>query len=201
MTHREPVSRTREKDREVPSHDGDAGPSYLRFGAMIASAVVVMYTLTYVNTYALDHVQWSESRVFMALTMGGVMALVMMGWMLNMYSNTKVNWGIVAASILVIVGAVSLDRTQATVQDNSFLSAMIPHHSVAILRSERADLADFRVCELAVAISEAQRREIAEMEWLIEDIDRNGVATTASEAQERPVPEFAGTSLRNCPPA
>jgi len=91
------------------------------------------------------------------------MALVMIGWMLNMYSNTNVNWGIVAASILLIFGAVSLDRTQATVQDNSFLSAMISHHSVAILRSDRADLADFRVCEPAVAISEAQRREIAEM--------------------------------------
>ena len=40
---------------------------------------------------------------------------------------------------------------------------MISHHSVAILRSDWADLADFRVCEPAVAISEAQRREIAEM--------------------------------------
>ena len=47
------------------------------------------------------------------------MALVMIGWMLNIYSNTNVNWGIVAASILLIFGAVSLDRTQATVQDNS----------------------------------------------------------------------------------
>lgn len=79
------------------------------------------------------------------------------------------------------------------------MSAMIPHHSIAILTSERADISDARVCELAVGIIEAQRREIQEMSWLIDDIDEHGPAATRAEADERPVPSFEGTSDRSCP--
>ena len=79
------------------------------------------------------------------------------------------------------------------------MRAMIPHHSLAITRSEHAQITDLRVCELAVQISEAQNREIAEMDWLIEDIERNGIATTAAEAEARPVPGVEGTALRSCP--
>ena len=67
---------------------------YLRFGAMILTAMVVMYAVMFVNVYEWSHVRWSESRVFMALTMGGAMGLVMLAWMLNMYRNTKANIGI-----------------------------------------------------------------------------------------------------------
>ncbi len=35
------------------------------------------------GTYAWGHVRWSESRMFMALAMGGTMGLVMLAWMLN----------------------------------------------------------------------------------------------------------------------
>lgn len=47
---------------------------------------------------------------------------------------------------------------------------MIPHHSIAILTSERANITDPRVRDLADEIIEAQRREISEMEILIEDL-------------------------------
>ncbi len=47
-----------------------------------------------------------------------------------------------------------------------------------------------RVRELADEIIAAQRREIAEMEWLLADIADNGAATTAEEAEARPVPSF-----------
>ena len=72
------------------------------------------------------------------------------------------------------------------------MSAMIPHHSIAILTSERAEIEDVRVRELADEIIKAQRREIKEMNWLIEDIQQNGPATTEAEANARPVPEFEG---------
>lgn len=71
------------------------------------------------------------------------------------------------------------------------MKAMIPHHSIAILTSERAEITDARVQELAGEIVEAQRREIAEMEWLIDDIAENGEATTEEEAAARPVPDFS----------
>lgn len=175
------------------------GQMYLRFGAMILTAMVVMYAAMFAGTYQWDHVRWSESRLFMALTMGGTMGLVMLGWMLNMYKNLKANVAIVVASVLLLGLGVVLDRSQVTVQDVSWMRAMIPHHSLAITRSERAGIQDVRVCQLAVEISEAQRQEIAEMNWLIDDIRRNGEAVTAAEAESRPVPQFEASALRGCP--
>jgi len=179
---------------------GSAGDQrmYLRFGAMIITAMVVMYAVTYLNTFELSHVRWSEQRVFMVMLMGATMAVVMLAFMLGMYRNWKANAAILLAAGALFALGLFLVRSEATVQDRSYMSAMIPHHSIAILTSERSKLADVRVCELAVEIIETQRREIDEMDWLIEDIGRNGVAASAAEAEARPVPEFAGTSQRAC---
>ncbi|HEV2069634.1 MAG TPA: DUF305 domain-containing protein [Acidimicrobiales bacterium] len=84
--------------------------------------------------------------------------------------------------------------------DVEFMRAMTPHHSLAITRSERFHVDDVRVCELAVAISEAQRREILEMDWLTEDISENGAASTLADAQERPVPEYEVDAETVCSP-
>ena len=172
--------------------------SYIRFGAMIVTSTVVMFGLMYLNTYAWDHVRFSETRVYMALVMGATMAIIMLGFMLSMYKNTWLNVAIFAGAALLFAGSLWLVRSQATVQDQSYMRAMTPHHSIAILTSERAEFSDYRVCNLAVEIIEAQRREIDEMAWLIDDIDENGYAETAEEAAERPVPEFEGTSNRVC---
>jgi hypothetical protein len=93
----------------------------------------------------------------------------------------------------MIVLAVWLVRSQVTVDGVDYMEGMIPHHSIAILTSERAGIEDLRVRELADEIIEAQRREIKEMEWLIEDIKTNGMAQTQEEADTRPVPDFSGT--------
>ncbi|MBC6446038.1 DUF305 domain-containing protein [Actinokineospora sp. HBU206404] len=171
---------------------------YLRFAAMILTAMVVMYAVMFVSSWQWSHIRFSESRVFMALTMGGTMGLLMLGYMLDMYRSIKANLGVVVASLLLLGVGVFLDRSQTTVQDDGWMSSMIPHHSMAITRSERAEIADIRVCELAKQISKAQRDEILEMQWLIEDIARNGVATTAQEAQARPVPAFEESADRRC---
>ena len=172
---------------------------YLRFGAMLLTSMVVMYFVMFVASWEFGHVRFSQSRIFMAITMGGTMGLVMLAFMLDMYKNTKANIAVVVISLLLFAGGAALDRSQVTVQDRSFMSGMIPHHSLAITRSERAELLDVRVCELAVAISEAQRREIYEMDWLIADIEENGAATTAEEAESRPVPEYEEPAARDCP--
>ena len=171
---------------------------YVRFAAMILTGMVVMYWVMFVGSWEWSHVRWSQSRMFMALTMGGTMGLVMLAWMLNMYRKTAANIIVVGVSVLLLVVGIVLDRSQATVDDTAFMKAMIPHHSLAITRSERFDNDDVRVCELAVAISEAQRREILEMDWLIEDIRQNGVASTPEQADARPVPDFDRTALRDC---
>lgn len=171
---------------------------YLRFAAMILTGMVVMYWTMFVGSYEWGHVRFSQSRVFMALTMGGAMGLVMLAWMLNMYKNAKANVAVVLASAVLLAGGIALDRSQATVGDAAFMSAMIPHHSLAITRSERAQIEDVRVCELAVGISEAQRREIFEMDWLMRDIEENGIARRPEEAAERPVPEYEEPAERAC---
>jgi len=148
----------------------DAG-QYARFGAMIATSTVVMYGLMYLNSYALDHVFFSETRTYMALYMGAIMTLIMLAFMLNMYKNRARNVAIFISALLVFAGALWLVRSQATVDDVDWMKAMIPHHSIAILTSERARISDLRVRDLADEIIEAQRREIAEMKALIADLE------------------------------
>ncbi|MCC2594158.1 DUF305 domain-containing protein [Tessaracoccus sp. OS52] len=195
-THEEQPQGQEPRPDDSGSHDG---PMYLRFAAMILTGMVVMYFLMFVGSWEWGHIRFSQSRIFMALTMGGAMGLVMLAWMLKMYKNMRWNVAIVVVSLVLLFAGAYLDRSQVTVDDEAFMSGMIPHHSLAITRSERAGIIDVRVCELAVGISEAQRREIKEMDWLIEDIENNGAATTAEEAASRPVPDFAESAKRQCP--
>lgn len=145
--------------------------SYAKFGAMIATSMAVMFVLMYLNTYALEHVFFSETRFYMAFVMGAAMAVIMLLYMLNMYKNWRVNAGILIGSIIIFAGALWLVRSQETVEDLSWMRAMIPHHSIAILTSERANISDPRVRKLADSIIEAQRREIDEMKLLINDLE------------------------------
>ncbi|MBI1299321.1 DUF305 domain-containing protein [bacterium] len=168
---------------------------YGRFFAMIATSIVVMYFLTYLNSYQiLEHARFSETRVFMALIMGAAMMVIMLGYMLGMYRNRAINLAIFAGAALLFALALWLVRSQTTVTGVDYMEAMIPHHSIAILTSERAGIQDPRVRELADQIIESQRREISEMEWLIADIEANGLATTQEEADARAIPDFSRTA-------
>ncbi len=144
--------------------------AYGRFVAMIATSTVVMFGLTYLNTYSWAHVAFSETRVYMALLMGAAMAVVMLSFMLAMHENARLNAAIYLVSGVVFAGSLWLVRSQATVDEVSYMRAMIPHHSIAILTSERATIEDPRVRALADEIIRAQREEIAEMQALIAEL-------------------------------
>ena len=90
-----------------------------------------------------------------------------------MHTNRRVNVGICAGSAIVFAVALWLVRSQATVDQVSYMKAMIPHRSIAILTSERAGISDPRVRKLADQIIESQRQEIAEMKALIKDLESN----------------------------
>jgi FtsH-binding integral membrane protein len=145
--------------------------NYGRFGLMILTSTIIMLILMYLNTYSIDHVFFSETRFYMGLIMGGVMAIIMLAFMQKMYTNKKVNLGIYMGSALLIAVSLFLVRSQATVDDTSWMKAMIPHHSIAILTSERANIEDPRVQKLADEIIKAQRKEIGEMKALIKDLE------------------------------
>lgn len=145
--------------------------NYKKFAGMIATSTIVMMIFMYLNTYEVGHAYFSETRLYMTLLMGATMAIVMLSFMLHMLTNKRLNIGIVIVSIVVFSLSLFLVRSQITVDDVSYMKAMIPHHSIAILTSERANISDPRVRELADKIIEAQLREIKEMKSLIEDIE------------------------------
>ena len=158
---------------------------YVRFGLMIATSTVVMFGLMYLNTYAADDVWFSETRVWMAVYMGGAMTIVMMAFMLGMYANKALNLAIFAGGALALVAGVLVVRSQVFMDDVDWMKAMIPHHSIAILTSERADISDPRARALADAIIAAQKAEIAEMEIYIRDIEANGDAAPGTPRDEQ----------------
>ncbi|MDW3117318.1 MAG: DUF305 domain-containing protein [Roseovarius pacificus] len=179
--------------------------TYIRFFLMIVTSTLLMFGLMYLNTYLLGHVFWSETRVYMAILMGAVMGFVMLSFMVGMYRNRALNIAIFAGSMIVFAGALWLVRSQITVQDQSYLRAMIPHHSIAIMTSSRAEITDPRVRTLADDIIYAQNKEIAEMRYLISDISANGEARQhpaaptpeLTNAQEALKPRFWRRSTRN----
>jgi len=159
--------------------------SYIRFGAMIFTSTLVMFGLMYLNTYALDHMFFSQTRAWMAAVMGATMAVIMLLFMLAMYRNARINAAILAASVVAFAAALWLVRSQETVDDGSYLRAMIPHHSIAIMTSERAHIRDARVRELADGIIEAQVREIGQMERLIAELERRPTPNGAPDLPAR----------------
>ena len=144
---------------------------YVKFTLMILTSTVVMYIMMYFNTYEWDHIYFSETRAYMALYMGAGMAVIMLAFMSNMYKKTKVNLMIYGLSVLLFTVGIWGVRSQATVDQVDWMQAMIPHHSIAILTSSRADIEDPRVQQLADDIIEAQQREIKEMQALIEALE------------------------------
>ncbi|XIH35332.1 DUF305 domain-containing protein [Cytobacillus firmus] len=129
-----------------------------------------MFIFKYFSTFQLDHVFFSETRAYMALLMGATMAIIMLAFMRNMLKNRKLNAGIAAGSLVVFIASLFLLRSQTTVDDADYMEAMIPHHSIAILTSERAQISDPRVRSLADTIIETQKKEISEMKKLINDL-------------------------------
>jgi hypothetical protein len=177
--------------REGGGNHGHEGMGYGRFAAMVATSTVIMFGLMYLNTYALEHVRFSQTRMWMAVVMGATMGIVMLGFMWGMYRNRRLNLAILAGCAVLFAGALSLVRSQQTVDQVSYMKAMIPHHSIAIMTSERAHITDPRVRLLADRIIEAQVREIAEMERLIAELERDpssGSAPDLPSYRERRAP-------------
>ncbi|MCM8558328.1 DUF305 domain-containing protein [Sphingomicrobium sediminis] len=157
-------------DQSHQSHQG----KWTTFFAMIATSIVTMFVLKYSNVWEPSHVFFSQTRMWMALMMGMAMIVIMLGFMWGMYRTLATKVLVMAGAILGFFLFLWLARSQATVEDEAWMKAMIPHHSIAVLTSSRAEISDPRVRELADAIIEAQVKEIAEMELLLEDIEANG---------------------------
>ena len=146
---------------------------YTKFFVMILTSTAFMLVMMYLNSYSIEHVFFSATRLYMAIYMGAMMAVIMLLFMLNMYENKIKNASILVGSVVVFCLALFLVRSQVTIEGRAWMKAMIPHHSIAILTSERADIQDPEVKKLAEDIIKAQEKEIAEMKAMIKRLENN----------------------------
>lgn len=154
------------------NHDKKNNDNYTRFFLMLGGSFIAMYITMYLNTYAIDHVYFSLTRFYMTCLGIAAMAVIMLSLMLKMYRNKKKNIAIYVSSVVLFISALGLVRAQAPIiGDVLYMKAMIPHHSIAILTSKRADIKDPEVRKLADDIIEAQEREIAEMKKYIKRLE------------------------------
>ena len=177
-----------ENRKHAEHSDKGGGGNYWRFMAMVATSTVIMFFLMYTNTYDADQIFWSETRFWMMFVMGAMMMIVMLLFMWGMYKDRTKNFIIIGVGVVMFALALWLVRSQTTVDDEEYMAAMIPHHSIAIMTSERASIKDPRVRKLAHDIILAQRREIAQMKYLIADIEENGVRTEERLPESLAVP-------------
>ena len=147
--------------------DGMKKGMYTKFIITLFLSFIAMYITMYMNTYEWDHVWFSLTRFYMALLGICAMAVIMLTMMMGMYKNKKKNIAIYAGSFLIFISALGLVRAQIPVGDVLWMKAMIPHHSIAIMTSKRADISDPEAKKLAEEIIEAQVREIAQMKKII----------------------------------
>jgi uncharacterized protein (DUF305 family) len=146
--------------------------SYSKFFIMLTLSFMAMYVTMYLNTYALDHVYFSMTRFYMACLGISVMGVIMLLMMKGMYTERKKNLAILIGSVILFGLALSLVRMQRPViGDVLYMKGMIPHHSIAILTSERADIKDPEVRKLAGEIIAAQKKEIEEMKKMINRLE------------------------------
>ncbi len=145
--------------------------SYQRFAIMMAVSFVIMYGVMFLNADILDHVMLSTTRTYMTILMIAPMAISMMLFMWGMYESKKTNYIILASALVIFVVTLTMLRNQTLIADVQWMKAMIPHHSSAIMVSQKAHLQDPEAQKLALDIIEAQKKEIAQMKAMIERIE------------------------------
>lgn len=145
--------------------------NYTKFTLMLICSAISMYITMYFNTYELSHVFFSWTRMYMTLIGIGGMAIIMFLFMRNMYTSKLKNTVLVIGSLILMGVSTVLVRQQIPIDDMKWLRAMIPHHSIAILTSNKADLKDPEVKKLAEEIIKAQEEEIAAMKRMIERLE------------------------------
>ncbi len=141
---------------------------YRTLAIMLAINAVVMFVLTYALIAEPAHLLPNINRIYMAVIMVLAMLIPMMLLMWKMYPDKKRNFAILGVAVIGVIVIFGLMRTQTPVGNAQFLRSMIPHHSSAIVMCEEASISDPEILTLCEEIVAAQRREIAEMQTMLE---------------------------------
>lgn len=137
---------------------------------MMILSFVIMYAIMFTNVVELNHIMLSTTRTYMAILMICPMTIIMLLFMWKMYENKKLNVAIMGFATLLFFSTLFALRNQSFINDISYMKAMIPHHSSAILTSENTNFEDDQTQQLANDIIAAQKNEIDLMEEYINRI-------------------------------
>ena len=138
---------------------------------MMVVSFIIMYAVMFLNADILEHVMLSNTRTYMTILMVAPMAVSMLLFMWKMYKNKTLNIILISCSVLLFLSTLFMLRNQSLIADVQWMKAMIPHHSSAIMVSQKANLKDPEVRKLAEEIIKAQKKEIAEMEAMIKRLE------------------------------
>ena len=138
---------------------------------MMVISFVIMYSVMFTNVAAWDHIMLSTMRTYMTILMVAPMAVFMMLFMWKMYKNKTLNYIIITAAVVIFGITFYLMRNQTGIADVDYMKGMIPHHSSAILTSEKSNLTNPETKKLAEEIIKAQEKEIALMKQLIKELE------------------------------
>lgn len=141
---------------------------YLQLAIMTVLSFGAMYILMYAMVDRLGYVYSNVNQAYMAALMAAPMVLIELVVMGGMYPNKKLNYALIAGSIVAGLAFFGLIRAQAGVGDRQFIRSMVPHHSGAILMCREASLEDAELKKLCGEIVEAQQREIDQMTGILE---------------------------------
>lgn len=141
---------------------------WLRLAVMTVVGFVAMYLLmfTMIDTGA-DFYQ-NLNMAYMAGSMTAAMVVIELIVMSVMYKNAKLRNLLIGVSAVLLVVTVLSTRYQTGIGDVGFLRSMIPHHSGAILMCREAAITDPELVKLCGEITESQRREIDQMNRILE---------------------------------
>ncbi|NNC84150.1 MAG: DUF305 domain-containing protein [Flavobacteriales bacterium] len=151
--------------------DSQTGGTYRSFFITLAISFVVMYLVMFLNIDRLEHFYLSNTRTYMTLLMVMPMALIKLIAMRKMYTNKKMNTAIALGAVLIFLASLAFLRNQTFIGDEEYMDAMIPHHSSAIMTSQKAQISDPELKKLAEEIIKAQEKEIAQMKEILERLE------------------------------
>lgn len=147
---------------------------YMKFGLMLLVSFILMYAVMFLNVDLFDHIMLSNTRTYMTVLMIAPMAISMLFFMWGMYKNKTKNYLIITVAVVLFIGTLYALRTQTFISDKQWMKAMIPHHSSAIMVSQKAHLKDPEAIKLSKEIIESQKREIAEMKKILYRLEQEG---------------------------
>ena len=145
---------------------------YRKLIVMAVLSFIAMYILMYSMVNTFSNVFLNVNQFYMAGLMATPMVIIEIALMSSMYMNKKLNALIIGISIILLIAFFFFIRQQAGVSDKQFLKSMIPHHSIAILMCEKANIKDPQIKELCKRIRSSQQREIDEMKAKLEELKK-----------------------------